>query len=126
MWPLLLGCELLNELIRQNVKVTIKDIIFITKDKSGQLIWLEKGNNNAGLQHIINRHLSDFNKTNGVNESTIVEFLYNVLSNGEIISSKPSKYANGLDKIYNYDNNYYLIAGIGSNGFIVTAFPIPK
>lgn len=122
----MLGCELLEELMQQNVKITVKDIVFITRDKSGQLIWLETGNNNAGLQHIINRHLIDFKKTNGINESTIVEFLYNVLSHGEIISSRPSKYANGIDKIYSYDNNYYLVAGIGSNGFIVTVFPIPK
>lgn len=56
----MIGRELLSELVRQKVKYTEEDIIFITKDKEGKLIWLERGNDISGLTHIILNHSNDF------------------------------------------------------------------
>ena len=68
---------LITELKEKGIKFTEKDIIFITRDKTGQIVWLEKGNSSAGLEHILN-------------------------GNGK----------------------YCVMTGIGSNGFIVTAYPV--
>lgn len=32
----------------------------------------------------------------------------------------------GYERCYEYKGNYYIMTGIGSNGFIVTAYPIGK
>lgn len=31
---------------------------------------------------------------------------------------------NGFERIYYFDKKYYVLTGIGTNGFIVTAYPI--
>ena len=36
--------KLIAELKKSGVKFTEQDIVFITKDKTGQIVWLEKGN----------------------------------------------------------------------------------
>ena len=52
--------DMLKLLIGAKVKFNADDVVFVTKDKSDQLIWLEKGNDNAGLKHILNKHADDF------------------------------------------------------------------
>jgi len=50
------------------VKYNKNDVLFVTRDSSGQLVWLEKGNPSAGLEHILNGdgksggHASQFEK----------------------------------------------------------------
>lgn len=51
---------MLKPLIAAKVKFNAADVLFVTKDKSGQMIWLEKGNDLAGLKHILNKHADDF------------------------------------------------------------------
>jgi hypothetical protein len=43
--------NLIDELIEKNVKINADDVVFITRDRSGQIIWLETGNEMAGLTH---------------------------------------------------------------------------
>ena len=52
--------DMLKPLIDAKVKFNADDVLFVTKDKSDQLIWLEKGNDDAGLNHILNKHANDF------------------------------------------------------------------
>ena len=60
--------ELIKEFEKNKIKFNKKDIIFITKDGTGQTVWLEKGSKSAGLEHIINGnekspgHAADFKK----------------------------------------------------------------
>lgn len=124
--------NLINELESNNIKFSKEDIVFITKDKTGQTVWLEKGNSFAGLEHIINGngrtpgHAKDFEKAFGVSKSQLPDYLHEVISNGSVISNK-LKNINGLsgfERIYYYEKKYYVMTGIGTNGFIVTAYPI--
>ena len=52
----------IQELRNRGEKFNEEKIVFITKDATGQIIWLEKGNNLAGLEHIMQRHEKDFKK----------------------------------------------------------------
>ena len=122
----MIGKELLPELVRQKVKYTEEDIIFITKDKEGKLIWLERGNEISGLTHIILNHGDNFLNAFDIKTDEIALYLYNAITNGKMVSSLPSKIAGGLDRIYEYDGHYYTFVGMGNNGFIVTAFPTGK
>lgn len=124
--------KLIKELESNGVKFSKENIVFITKDKTGQTIWLEKGNSTAGLEHIINGngrtpgHGKDFEKAFGVSKDQIPNYLNKIISNGSVISSelKDINGRSGFERIYYFDKKYYVLTGIGTNGFIVTAYPI--
>ena len=52
--------ELIAGLEKSGVKFTKENIVFITKDGTGQTVWLETGSQSTGMQHIISRHADDF------------------------------------------------------------------
>lgn len=124
--------KLIKELESNGVKFSKEDIVFITKDKTGQTVWLEKGNSSAGLEHIINGngttpgHAKDFEQAFGVSKAEIPNYLNKVISNGSVISNelKNINGRSGFERIYYFDKKYYVLTGIGTNGFIVTAYPI--
>lgn len=120
------GKELLPELKASGFKYSEKDIVFIARDKTGQLIWLEEGNESAGLMHIKAHHAEDFRSAHGIGEEDIANLLYDIVTRGNVVSSLPSSNGSGYDRVYDYEENYYTFTGIGTNGFIVTAFPVSK
>lgn len=63
--------EKLEELENNNIKFNKKEMKFITKDRSGQTIWLETGNSTAGFKHIVERHGNDYKKAFGINKEQI-------------------------------------------------------
>ena len=77
---------LIKELERNHTKFTKDDIVFITRDKTGQIVWLEQGNESVGLYHILETanngqgHAKDFAESFGVNRGGIATFLKKVLA----------------------------------------------
>ena len=127
--------KLIAELKERKIKFTEKDIVFVTRDKTGQIVWLERGNSRAGLEHIINGdgktpgHLSDFAKAfEGITKENLPLFLKDVVSNGKVISDtiKVINNRQGYERVYYYCGQHYVLTGIGTNGFIVSAYPIRK
>ena len=117
---------LLKQLVDSNVKINLKEVVFTTKDSSGQVIWLEKGNQDAGLTHIM-KHESDFVTKHNISKGQLTPHLKNVVSKGKLVSSRTvtlENGRNGLEKIYLYKGKYYTLGAIGTNGFIVSMYPI--
>ena len=104
------------------------DVLFVTKDKSGQMIWLEKGNDNAGLNHILKKHSEDFSAKHNVSKENIANHINNIVTNGNIEYSRLTKRGNheGIEKLYSHNGKYYLLTGVGTNGFMVSAYPIKE
>ena len=124
----LIDKNLIKELNNSDIKFTEKDILFITRDKTNQIVWLEKGNKFAGFEHIKSRHGQDFVKAFNFNEDTLHESLYKVIKFGNIVDDH-IEIRNGISsitRVYDYEGAYYLLTGIGINGFIVTARPQKK
>lgn len=69
-------------------------MLFVTKDKSGQMIWLEKGNDNAGLNHILKKHSEDFSAKHNVSKENIANHINNIVTNGNIEYSRLTKGGN--------------------------------
>ena len=123
---------LIQELRDANIKFSEEDIVFITRDQTNQIVWLETGNSGAGLMHILDGngksagHAAHFEQAFGVPRSQVPAFLKEVVTNGNIVSNElkrvPGGY--GFERIYAYKGKRYLLAGIGTNGFIVSAYPI--
>jgi len=117
---------LIEELEKNNIKFNKDEIVFITKDSENQIVWLENGTDFAGLRHIIQRHGEDFKEKHGIEEVDITNHLNSVFSKGKVEYSRPviKNGRLGYEKLYSYNGNYYLLSGIGSNGYIVSAYPI--
>ncbi|HHQ0978202.1 TPA: LXG domain-containing protein, partial [Listeria innocua] len=108
-----LNKNLLDELATSGVKYNPEEVVMITKNLDGKLLWLEKGNNKAGLKHIVDGHAVDF-EARGIKD--IPSFLNEVLKNKPIKTGdgKNGPFANYLIKGVKYRVAY------GTNGFIVS------
>ncbi|WP_146237820.1 hypothetical protein [Enterococcus plantarum] len=113
----LLKPNLLDDLLKSGVKYNPDDVVMVTKNTEKDLLWLEYGNNKAGLNHIEIRHATDFFKRGIKN---IPEFIYDMLKNKPISIVESSK---GMNATYIVNGKKYLIA-YGKNGFIVSVYPI--
>lgn len=116
------------------VKYNKDDVLFVSRDSSGQLVWLEKGNPSVGLEHILNGdgissgHASQFEKALKLKPHEVSSYLKKVVTNGTIVNSKLKIIGNrkGYEKTYYYEGNYCIVTAIGTNGFIVSAYPHRK
>lgn len=120
--------QLIREMKNSGAKLSEQDIVFITRDKTGQVVWLETGSSSAGLEHIQSRHAADFQAKHGVSKGSIPSHLERIISKGKVeysrIVLKNGK--EGYERLYRYKEKYYLLSGIGKNGFIVSGYPIDK
>ena len=117
----------LAEMEANGVKFTRKDVIFTTRDSTGQIVWLEKGSKTAGYIHLESRgHVGHIAKKFGVSESEVPRLLRNIVRDGRIVSNKIKKTngREGYERIYEYNDERILLAGIGLNGFMVSAYPL--
>ncbi|MGN9135952.1 hypothetical protein ACTNDG_11050 [Clostridium sp. HCP1S3_B4] len=117
------SAELLDELSKSGVKYNPDDVVAVTKTADGKLVWLENGNDNAGLQHIL-KHAEQF-ATKGVSEDNISDFIMTALKDGKVVGTQRTR------TIYEvmYEGKLQRVAiSVGDNGFIVGANPksIPK
>ncbi|MBC8559286.1 hypothetical protein H8710_04290 [Clostridiaceae bacterium NSJ-33] len=111
--------DLLDELAESGVKYNLDDVIAVTKTVDGKLVWLEKGNAQSGLLHILEKHAKDFALRN-------IEDVPQVLK--EVLESAPVKTgssARGLFADYVYNGSTYRVA-YGTNGYIVSFYPLKK
>lgn len=117
-----------KELLKRGEKFNKEKMKFITRDATGQIMWLEEGNPTAGLEHIEIRHAKDFEKALGIPQDQIPNFLEDIITHGVIISNKITirNGREGFERIYDHNGKYYILAGIGTNGFIVSARPAKK
>lgn len=122
---------LVKQLEQSGVKLSKKDIVFVTKDKTGQVVWLEKGSSSAGLKHILDGdgktlgHAEDFQRAFGISRSEIPSHIEKVITNGIVVDNKLKPVGNrmGYERTYYYNGEHYVVTGIGTNGYIVSAYP---
>ena len=84
------------------------------------------------MEHILNGdgkspgHAADSDRAFGIQRESIPYFLKNVISNGKVVSNtlKLVNGRQGYERIYYYDGKHYVLTGIGTNGFLVSAYPV--
>lgn len=111
--------ELVEELAKSGVKYNADDVIMISKNYSGKLMWMEEGNTSAGLEHIINGKAKNF-LDRGISEENIANFLKETI---ETNPYKTGKNAAGPFAEYTMNGKNYRVA-YGTNGYIVSFYPI--
>jgi len=109
--------NLMDELAQSGVKYTPDDMVMVTKTPDGKLIWLESGNSESGLQHIVDGHAADFTNR-GIND--IPSFINRALQETPV---KTGANEAGPYAEYLINGSKYKVA-YGTNGYIVSFYPI--
>ena len=115
---------LIKELEKNQIKFSINDLVFITKCKTGKIVWLEKGSEKAGLAHIEKAHGDDFLKK-GISKDKIPDLLLEVVNNGIDTGKKQGRHKNARP-IYDVEfegKKLKVAITISENGFLVGANP---
>jgi hypothetical protein len=114
--------DLLDELKRQGIKHNPDDIVEIGRSKDGQIVFLEKGNGRAGLQHITERHAADFANM-GVPEEKIAKLVFTAVTTGRVVGAQRTR---PIYEVVFEGRLYKLAVSVGDNGFIVGANPVGR
>ncbi|UOO97673.1 hypothetical protein [Snodgrassella alvi] len=114
--------QYLEEMSKNGVKFSPENILKVEKLADGKIVFLEKGNSSAGLQHIVERHASDFAKI-GVSESQIPNVVIDTVSKGKIIGYQGKGTGRPIYEITINGQKQRIAVTTGSNGFIVGANP---
>lgn len=108
---------LLGELTANGIKFNPAAIVDVRQLSDGRIVFLETGNSNAGLQHIIQAHGADFARAGIKNISAAV---MDALSKGDIVGYQ----GKGVGRpIYQLESGQRIAITVGSNGFVVGANP---
>lgn len=109
----------MDKLANSGVKYNPDDVIMISKTPDWKILWLENENANAGLQHIVDGHVTDF-AAKGITD--IPRLLSDALKTNPINMGTS---ASGPFADYLVNGITYRVA-YGTNGFIVSFYPIGK
>lgn len=127
----LIDKTLVLEMEKNKVKFTKENLVFTTKDRTGQIVFLETGNSGAGLKHILDGngvktgHAADFQRALGISREDIPIYLHKVITEGQVVRNEQKNIGGkmGYERDYYYKGNYFVVTGVGTNGFLVSAYP---
>ena len=114
---------LIAELEQAGIKHIPDDILRIAKKSNGTIVFLEQGNSRSGLQHILERHGTDFVKR-GIPENQIPDAVITALTKGRIVGTQAA--GRTIYQVLFNDQTQYISVTVGSNGYIVGANPTPE
>ena len=119
------GRALIDEVQAHGDKITPSDVIGITKDQSGRIIWLEKGHiggKPSGLAHIMDAHESDFN-SKGISSADISDFVLTAVSVGHIVGYQGKGTSRPIYEVDYQGKTYNVAVTVSENGYVVGANP---
>ncbi|WP_233345818.1 hypothetical protein [Saccharomonospora iraqiensis] len=114
--------ELIAEVRRNGHKITPERVVRIARARDGRVVWLEEGNEESGLRHLMKpKRVADF-AGKGIPQDEIVEVIFEALMSGEAVGMS------SRDRIA-YDVTYRgrarrIAISVSTNGYIVGANPI--
>ena len=81
---------LIAELAQLGIKHTPEKIVKIAKQADGKIVFLEEGNSDAGLQHILEKHSLEF-ADQGIKQNQIPDVIITALTEGKMIGYQGRK-----------------------------------
>lgn len=116
------GQVLIEEVIAKGGKISPDEVVLITKDPSGKIVWLENGTAFSGLQHIIAKHGSEFAQR-GIDHDTIANYILEAVYQGHIVGSQGKRNPRTVYEFKYYGVVQRIAVQVSSNGYIVSANP---
>lgn len=114
------GRALIDEVIADGKKISPDNVLLITKDPHGKIVWLETGNDSSGLQHIIKEHGKEFNDI-GISNETIPNFVLEAVYQGKIIGTQGKRNPRDVYEFIYNGEKYRIAVQVSTNGYIVGA-----
>lgn len=109
-------------MVSSGEKITPEEVVMITRDPSGKIVWLETGNSSSGLQHIVDRHGHEFNGK-GISNQDIPDYVLEAVYQGHAVGTQGKRKPRTVyEFIYNGKKQRIAIQ-VGNNGYIVGANP---
>ncbi len=124
-----LGKEILSEMKEEGIKFSKNRIVFAARLENGNKIFLETGNADSGLQHIVANHGKQFNQIYGIKSGQLGGFLHDVVAKGKLVTSfryEDPLGREGYRSVYYWKGGHVVVYGISGNGYIGTAFASKK
>lgn len=116
------GKALINEVITTGGKITPNDVVMITRDPNGKIVWLEKGNDKSGLQHIIVEHGNQFN-SKGITNEDIPDYILEAVYQGKIVGQQGKRNPRTVYEFTYNGEKHRIAVQVSTNGYIVGANP---
>jgi filamentous hemagglutinin len=113
---------LLSELSSQGIKHTPENVVEIAKGSDNRIFFLETGNSQAGLQHIVEGHGADFARR-GIAESQIPEAVMAAVTRGKVVGHQGRGAGRPIYEVEFNGQTHRIAITAGDNGFIVGANP---
>ena len=85
-------------------------------------VWLELGNNNSGLCHIMNRHAAEFEPF-APSEAFVAEHIFAALSGGRIVGYQNAAKTRPIIEYTLQGQTRRIAITVGPNGYVVGANP---
>ena len=119
---------LIAEVQDRGDKISPDEVLGITRDLSGQIVWLEEGHIDgkpSGLAHIKQEHEVHFNKK-GIASSDIPNFVLIAATQGRVVGYQGRGTGRAIYEIIYQGKKFKVAISIGPNGYIVGANPCGK
>jgi len=113
---------LINELGKQGIKHTPEDIVKIAKTQDGQIVFIEKGSEASGLNHIVKEHGNDF-AGRGISEEQIPDAVMKAVTQGKVVGYQGRKMRRPVYEVDFNGTSQRIAVTTGKNGYIVGANP---
>jgi hypothetical protein len=113
---------LLAALLEAGIKHNPEKIVQIAQQADGKIVFLEEGNANAGLQHILEEHSSQF-ADQGIETDQIGDAIITAVTEGKIVGSQGRKKTRIIYEVNFNGKTLYISVTVSDNGYIVGANP---
>ncbi|MBC6431870.1 hypothetical protein FM036_14185 [Nostoc sp. HG1] len=113
---------LIAELLQVSIKHSPDKIVRIAKQTDGKIVFLEEGNAEAGLQHILQEHSLEF-ADQGIEPSQIPDAIITAVTQGKIIGYQGRKKTRTIYEVNFNGTIQYICVTVSDNGYIVGANP---
>jgi len=116
------AAALLDELRASGVKFSPDKIVAIGRDPNGKIIFLEIGDSKSGLQHIVNRHASEFAQV-GIKEAEIPAVVIKAITEGRVVGHQGRGTERPIYEVVIKGQRQRFAVTVGNNGYVVGANP---
>jgi hypothetical protein len=113
---------LISELAKLPIKHTPEEIVKIAKQAGGKIVFLEQGNSDAGLQHILEKHSLEF-ADQGIKQNQIPDIIITALTEGKMIRYQGRQKTRMIYEVNFNSKTHYIALTVSNNGYIVGANP---
>ncbi len=116
------GKALIAEVQANGDKISPERVVMITRNPAGGVVWMEIGNSQSGLQHIVNEHGHQF-YGKGISNDQIPNYVLEAIHQGKVVGSQGKRNPRTIYE-FTYNGEKQRIAiQVSNNGYIVGANP---